>query len=207
MKVVFIVLAVLLVAAVLFFIFFPRIKRNVILKNYKKYFGKKIYNIALNEDYYLINGLKLKTRLSHYVTADHVLFGNKYIYVIQDFTFVGEIKAKEVDNTWIAYPSKKGGQPYYIKNHLLIGKNNVERIAEETGLDKNFFISILLVNNDIDFLDLKVKSDTSILTKIKDLKKTIMSYEYRDIASINDEQLKYAVKDIAAMNVRDENNG
>ncbi len=203
----FIALAVLLLLAVLFFIFFPKAYRKYASTNYKKIYGKKIYRFAINEDFYLINNLKLKTRLGHFIKADHVVFGNKFIYVISDYNFRGEIEAKEIDNLWVLKPYKNEGKTCDIKNPLIEGKKTIERVAESTGLDLAFFISISVLNNDVIINDFEVKSDTSKYCKIKDLKKTIMSYEKREIGVLDDNLLKYAVKDIAALNVKDENNG
>ena len=108
MKYVFIALAVVLVLLIIFFVIYPFIRRAYIKKHFIEVFGKKIYKIALHDDFYLINRLLLKTMDGTSIDIDHLLCGNKYIYVIHDEYFKGELYARIQDRTWIkSYKVKK----------------------------------------------------------------------------------------------------
>ena len=117
----FISLAVLLVLVVLFLIFYPKLYRAKLKKDFVPIYGKKIYRYALHNDLYLINQLELKANDDQIIKVDHLLFANKYIYVISDYYLPGSIEAKENDSSFIYKSSEKGSENVYIDNLLIKG--------------------------------------------------------------------------------------
>ena len=103
----FIVLAILIALSILFIIFFPKLYKKHLRKNFVSVYGKQVYKLALHEDYYLINRLLLKTMDGTTIDIDHFLCGNKYIYVIKDYYFEGALSAKEYDHMWWYYKKDK----------------------------------------------------------------------------------------------------
>lgn len=198
----FIALAVLLVLVVLFLIFFPKILKARFKKGVVPIYGKKIYRYALHNDLYLINQLELKGNDDQLIKIDHLLFGNKYIYIISDFYLPGTIEAKENDQSFIYTTPGKESKKYYIDNLLIKNADLARKVATNLGLNASLFIPIALVNNDSDFGDFKPVTQNNYIAHLKDINKLFDSLESRNVAPLNDEQLKYAVKDVNRLNER-----
>lgn len=198
----FISLAVLLVLVVLFLIFYPKLYRAKLKKDFVPIYGKKIYRYALHNDLYLINQLELKANDDQIIKVDHLLFANKYIYVISDYYLPGSIEAKENDSSFIYKSSEKGSENVYIDNLLIKGRELTNKVAFNLGLKPNLFISISLVDDDADFNNFKSSQSDNFIVHISSLKKLLDSIEARNVAPLNDDQLKYAVKDINRLNER-----
>lgn len=198
----FISLAVLLVLVVLFLIFYPKLYRAKLKKDFVPIYGKKIYRYALHNDLYLINQLELKANDDQIIKVDHLLFANKYIYVISDYYLPGSIEAKENDPSFIYKSSENGSENVYIDNLLIRGRELTNKVAFNLGLKPNLFISISLVDDDADFNGFKSSQSDNFIVHISSLKKLLDSIEARSVAPLNDDQLKYAVKDINRLNER-----
>lgn len=202
MIVLFISLAVLLVLIVAFIIFYPKIKRNKFRKDFVSIYGKKIYRYALHNDLYLLNELALKGNDDQTLNIDHLLFGTKYIYVISDYYLPGTIEAKENDRSFVYKPHQKNSKPTYINNLLIKGATLTKKVALNLGLNPSLFIPIALVDNEADFLGFKPKAENNFIIHYANLHKLLNALEARNIAPLNDDQLKYAVKDVNRLNER-----
>ena len=79
---IFICALIFILLLLLFLIIFLFAKRHYNFKNFQKIYYKEIRKIAEINDYYLINNLVIKNNNQLICRIDHVLFGDKYIYVI-----------------------------------------------------------------------------------------------------------------------------
>lgn len=198
----FVALAILTFLSIIFFIVFPFAKKSFLKKNYVRSYGKEVYKIANFYDLYLINRLILKSNDDSRIHIDHLLFGNKFIFVIKDYYFDGQLKGKEVDQSWVYYFGKeKDPKKEYVKNPLLENKARVNKLSILTGLNESFLISVILVNDSCDLSLTLNESDNQFVVKKSELKKLVEKVEARNVAPLNDEQLSYAAKDIAALNI------
>ena len=202
----FISLAILLVLVILSIIFLPSFLRKYYRKNYVEIYGKKIYRYALHNDLYLINVLELKGNDDQLIKIDHLLFGNKYIYIIKDFYMPGNIEAKENDPSFIYTTLGKNPKKYYIDNFLFKNDELAKKVSSNLGLSRSLFIPISIVDNDADFGDFHPEIKDNYLIHISNFNKLIDSLESRKVAPLNDEQLKYAVKDVNRLNERRKTN-
>lgn len=198
----FISLAVLLVLVVLFIIFYPKFYKAKLKKDFVSIYGKKVYRYALHNDLYLINQLELKGNDDQIIKVDHLLFANKYIYVISDYYLPGSIEAKENDQSFIYKSYEKDSEKIYIDNLLIKGRELTNKVAFNLGLKENLFISIALVDDNADFNGFKSSSTDNYIVHLSSLTKLLDSIESRNVAPLNDDQLKYAVKDINRLNER-----
>ena len=80
--------------AIIFLVIYPIVRRNDYRENFLKKYGKKIYDIANKNDYYLINELSLKLNDDSLVNIDHLLLANKYLFLISDYYFEGTVENK-----------------------------------------------------------------------------------------------------------------
>ncbi len=204
--VIFGILCLAFLALFLFTILYYPIKNHNLLKNYMEIYGKNVYSIAQDYDYYLINKLSITLTDLSLVEVDHILFGEKYIYLIKDRYYRGGLIAKERDQSWLYY-QKKNGRYYkeYIDNPLRMNDIRRSKVAKATGIDKSLFISIVLINNDCYLSSFDGKSKDNFLCPLMKLRKLIKSIEKRDVSPMNDEQLKDAVQDIARLNNTEKN--
>ena len=192
------------VIALLFFGLFPLFQRLYVKKNFIEAYGKTIYNIALKEDYYLINTLLLERADGTRISIDHFLAGNKYLYIIKDKFFDGAITGEFIDPTWLLYQKKgKAIKKRKFDNPLLMNKARIEKMLQITNLDPSLIISIVLINDDAIIDKPLIHKDydgVSFLVKRRDLKKVIRKIENRDISALNEKELKHIVHDIAKLN-------
>ena len=198
----FVSLAVLLVLVVLFIIFYPKFYKAKLKKDFVSIYGKKVYRYALHNDLYLINQLELKGNDDQIIKVDHLLFANKYIYVISDYYLPGSIEAKENDQSFIYKSYEKDSEKVYIDNLLIKGRELTNKVAFNLGLKENLFISIALVDDNADFNGFKSSLTDNYIVHLSSLTKLLDSIESRNVAPLNDDQLKYAVKDINRLNER-----
>lgn len=198
----FISLAVLLVLVILTIILLPRIMRKRYTAHYVEIYGKKIYRYALHNDLYLINVLELKGNDDQLIKIDHLLFGSKYIYIIKDYFLPGTIEAKEKDQSFIYTTLGKNPKKYYIDNLLIKNSELAKKVSANLGLGRSLFIPISIIDNDADFGDFHPTIKDNFIVHISNFNKLIDSLESRNVAPLNDEQLKYAVKDVNRLNER-----
>ena len=201
----FITLAVLLVLVILFLIFFPIINRKITAKRFVNVYGRKIYRVALDNDFYLINQVKLASHDNKTANVNHLLFGNKFIYLITDYYFYGEVSAKESDNSWIYRPFNKKERARYVDNPLLISDDLITEVSRITGIDEDLFIGIVVVNSECDIKGFDGKSKINFLVHINKLPRLIETIEKRDVSPLKEKQLYYAVQDIARLNLNKNN--
>ena len=105
-----IIVPVIIIVAVILLIYFIN-RRKQMKKNFKLFYYKKIYKIAMDKDYYLINDFLFKIDDSHVGRIDHILFADKYIFVMNDFFYDGNIIGKETDKSIIVVD--KNGKKWY----------------------------------------------------------------------------------------------
>jgi len=197
MSFLFVLLIILLGIAIVMTIAFPYLYRVIYRKFFHRIYGQKIYHIAMRDDYYFISKLVLENHHNSRLTVDQLLFGNKYIYVFYDFYCDDDLYGKSTDNS-LLIKSKKGHS--YIDNPLNIAQRNLKDLASIINIDESLFIPIALVN---DSCTLMSGEENTSIVHLRKLKKVIKEYESRDVAPLNQEQMVFAVKDIATLNLRD----
>lgn len=196
----FIVLSIVLLVVIFYIIFHKRIFNSYILNNYVKYYGRKTYKIARDFDYYLINQISLENHDNTTVDIDHLLFGNKFLYVISDYYFRGCLKAKEIDNSWIFKPNNKDEKAHYVDNLIIKSKALTRDLANVTSLDEKLFIPIVVVNQDCLIEEYEHIEGNPFLVRINQLRKLVETIEKRNVAPLEERQVYFAVRDIARLN-------
>ena len=168
-------------------------------KDFKMHYYKRIYKIAMDKDYYLINNFLFKIDDSHVGRIDHILFADKYIYIINDFFYDGNIVGKENDSDIICI--NKYGQKSYQENPLGTNKKLLTRLSLVTGIDKTLLIGVSLINDNCE-CGVTSSSKSFYIIQSKHINKLIKAIESRQIGNINKEQLASAVKAIDKLNRR-----
>ncbi|MCQ3035552.1 MAG: NERD domain-containing protein [Bacilli bacterium] len=196
--VLFIVLLVLLVLVVLFAVLYKPVKHKMLRDKTMEVYGKRVYAIARDNDYLLINNFDYRFADGTKFHIDHILFAEKYIYVIEDVYVDGAVSAIESDNDWIKYSKvdKKDTQ-VFINNPLKQTKRLAKLFGQATMFDSSFIMSITLLNDDCVVRNFVQTSKDNFLSTPKTLVKLVKEIESSDIRPINQKKLVAAVHDIA----------
>jgi len=202
LKILFIVLvSVVFVAGVIILILLILKKRQKSDK-YKMVYYKKIYHIAIEQDYYLINDFLFKIDESQVARIDHILFGEKFIYLINDYSYPGDITGKEDDKSLILQDLK--GKKFYTDNPFISMKKILRCLSSITGIDPSMFIGVNLVNNDCHTY-IQSTSKQFYIVKIGKLTQLVKNIESTPIGKIKEEELEATVKAIDKLNRRNKN--
>ena len=151
----------------------------------------------MDKDYYLINDFLFRIDDSHVARIDHILFADKYIYIISDSYFDGDICGKENDNSIIFI--NKMGQKNYEDNPLLNNKKILQKLCLITGISPSLMIGVCLINDNCR-CGVSTTSKSFYLVQSAKFKSLVRAIESRDIGNINKEQLASAVKAIDKLN-------
>ena len=195
----FIVTVVVVVALLLVGLLYLFYHRMTIKKKFREYDYKKVMSIAESKDYFLINNFLFRVGDNDVANVDHILFADKYIYIINDFYYEGDLGGKENDKSLILY--KPNGQKFYTDNPLIFSNKIVTRLSLITGVDKSLMIGIILINDNCQ-VALENHSKQFYIIQRKRLKALIRAIESRDVGNINATQLEDCVHAISKMNRR-----
>lgn len=190
----------LIVAVALLIIVWKLISRYQLKHNLPNAYFRTINKVALYKDFYLINLLKLKIDSNQYISYDHVLFGNKYIYVIGDSYFEGTLKGELLDAKLI-FNERKNRRGKEIDNPLYTNKYRMEKLALATGIEKDMLINIVIVNDECDITLLKNTENTFIINRC-DFYRLVDAIESREVRILNPGELQGIVQDIDRLNQR-----
>lgn len=187
------IVVVLFTALILFVLISGAYRR----KYFQIHFYKQVYRVALEHDYYLINQFVFKLDSSKLAMVDHILFGNKYIYVIISKYYQGDLVGKYADQS-LVFISHKGKKSYtdnpYNEIKFLAGK-----LSSSTTVDPSLLIGIVLINDDCK-VEVESNSKQLYIIQRKRLPSLIKAIESRPIETINESQLAKAVQQIAKLN-------
>ena len=174
-------------------------RRHMMKKNFKYFYYKRLYKIAMDRDYYLINDFLFKIDDSHVGRIDHILFADKYIYIMTDSYFNGDIIGKEDDKSVIVLG--RDGKKYYDDNPLITNKKLINKLSLITGINPALLIGICIINDNCRY-GIQTSSKSFYYIQSNKLKALIKAIESRQVGAINKEQLASAVKSIDKLNRR-----
>lgn len=189
----------LMVVFSIVFLFWDKFKLIKEKRCFNKSVGKKMYQLALDNDYYLINqvALSIDGKVIHF---DHILFTNKFIYCIGEKYFSGPISGRFDDSQWFKYNKKN--QVEHIKNPMVLPKVRVEYLRSSLRANDDLFVSVVLVNDSclIDKIDGCPKNN--YIMNISEFKNFIKQREKTNIPSLDPLQLETLVQNIYKISVR-----
>ncbi len=195
----FVVVAAFVVAVSIFCaIFFP-LRHLFIKRKFRKYYYKKIYQIAFNQDYYLINDFLFRIDDSTVMGIDHILFADRYVFIINDYYYEGDLLGNADDKSLIFVDKK--GKKQYTDNPFITSEKIISRLSMITGIDSSLMIGVILVNNSCKCF-VKSESKQFYIVQRKFFKMLVKNVESRTVGRINPVQLDSAVKAIYRLNRR-----
>ena len=193
----FIVLATATGLGFCFWFLYGPIKRFLYRHHTVRMYYRRVYRVALDNDFYLINNFSNRTAELEEFHIDHILIGNKYFYCIRDRYYDGALAAKEDNPSWIFFRKSRG---CYITNPLTMNKLRVQRLSLMSGIDERMFISIVLINDDCYLTPFQSESSDNYLSSLKDFPKLIEQLESRDVDPLDERAVAVAARDFAELN-------
>ena len=166
-------------------------------KNFQIHFYKKVYRVALDNDFYLINQFFFKVDTNRFAKVDHILFGEKFIYVIVSKYYEGDLVGKYSDTSLIFIAHK--GKKCYTDNPIVGVKNLASKLSAATGVDASLMIGIVLINDDCQ-VAVQSESKQFYIIQRKRFAQLVKAIESRPVAPINEKELERAVQSIARLN-------
>ena len=168
------------------------------LSTFKSLVSKKVKSLSKNK-YYSIPNLDILNNSRERLEVDHVIFGEKYIYLISDFMLKGLISGEANDNSWIYFDSIKRTNNY-LSNLTVISDRNRQEFADILGISPDPIISICLVPNECDFKINGLDESKNPIIHYTSLSRSIRALEEADIGSLNKEQIYEQFKTIERRN-------
>ena len=197
LQIIFIIIASVVVAIALFLVIFIPVTHFYHKHWFNNYCYKLVYKVALYRDFYLVNNFVIRIDQTKTITVDHVLFGDKFIYVIMDQYYDGDLQGNGSDQDLILY-SHKGGKSY-VENPYYSGSKLLSRFSTATGISTDLMIGVHIVNNSCR-MSINTKSKQFYMVKRKHFKKLVKMVESRDVGNMNAAALQDAVKIVNEMN-------
>lgn len=167
----------------------------------KKHFAysyyKKIYKMAVLDDYYLINHFTNTIDDATKIKIDHILFGDKFIYLIICRYFEGDISGKYNDKSLIF--QHKMGKSLYTPNPINEIKDITTKLSEVSGIDPDYMIGLVVVNDNCR-VGIETESKQFYVIQRKRLEALVHTIEARPLGKMNDKGLYDAVHSIDKLN-------
>lgn len=190
-----IALIVLLILAVVFFITYPIVRGKIIAKKYSSFCAKKIKTISNKNNFKFLSNLKLSFFNNEELGINHIIFGKKYIYILTEYLFDGDIKGLSDNNSWI-YEKRHNKGCEYIDNisNQLSEKRGV--FSAKITANPELIIPIAIINNDCEIKLSGVNDNSTFMVHYSALKKLIKKLESRNIANLDEEQVENKYQNI-----------
>ena len=194
--IIFVVAIVILIVMIIIALLFERIQIH--LEKYHTH--NKVYKVlksfADENDHYLLNDVELymDSRNAEPTVFDHILFADKYIYVISDLTAFGGIYGNAKDATLFLKNEK--GEIKNINNPLLTCERKVRLLEAAIGANssKHLIIGVTVYNNSLIVpKNIKVKNQDNCFLPVKELYETLEEAEKDDVTSFEDRKTKELV--------------
>lgn len=194
-----IIVIILMVIGSLVFIFWNKIKELKEKKFFSKEISSKVYQIAVDNDFYLINqvALAIDTKVIHF---DHLLFTNKYIYCIGRKYFSGPVSGRFDDSQWFQYDKKN--RINHIKNPMILPKVRLEYLRSALRANEDLFISVVLVNDSCVIDNIVSCPKNNHIMNIGDFSGFVKKNEKASIPAIDALQLETLVQNIYKRSIR-----
>lgn len=191
---IFILLAIFVFGGILFWFLSPLIRRKLFSSRYKRFYYDYVNHVVKYNDFYLINNLAFDVGDAQTLSIDHLIGGNKYIYVIIDYYVDGGIKIDPLQP--ISYVYKKDDKKFEIANPLQVVAHSMTKLSSLSGISSEFLVGIVLINDDCNVVSIENGSSPVNIVRLRELSKFIGEYEKRSVKPFVSRQLWQAIQDL-----------
>ena len=150
-------------------------KKRYYNKNQKnKYLDRKIRKYSRDRDFLFLNDVFLPVENNQAILIDNIILGNKYIYIISQKHWEGELKGFEYDTKWMLINKNV---TKYVDNPLFSNRFKIKMLInflEEKNEDD--VVNIIALNNKVKFKEFQTQPLENVVN-ISNLFKLIDEYE------------------------------
>lgn len=190
-----IVLIILLILAVIFFITYPILRGKIIAKKYDAFCAKKIKTISSKNNYKFLTDLSLSSFNNLELGIDHIIFGKKYIYILTNYFFNGDIKGTSDNNSWILTKRHNEGTEY-IDNISMQLSEKRGVFSSKIAANPELIIPVAIINNECEIKVNGINNNSTFVVHYSSLKKLIKKLEARDVANLDEDQVENQYQNI-----------
>jgi len=128
------------------YIFLDDLKNLFVGLTKKRRINAKLKKFAIDHDFPLLSDVVIQVREDKYVKIDHIMIGNKYIYVIACRCYYGYLNAKGIDEKWVLY---KRDKLVHIDNPLKVNRQRMKRLSELLENSIEDFVNIVYLSRPV----------------------------------------------------------
>lgn len=137
-------------------------------------FSRQIHQYARKNDYLLINNVLLPLGKGKYFRIDHLLFGDRYIYVIASKLYRGQLTGTYEDSQWLL---KDEHQMKTMDNPLKMNHQRAGWLSQMLSLPEDRFINLVVIAKTAVFDKIPSDSTRDVAFAEKDLARIINLFE------------------------------
>ena len=176
---VFLIVMTIILVILLLLLLIP-LTYKLLLRKYFKYFvNRKLYALSKEEDYLLVNELILDLSDDVCLHIDHILCGDKFIYIVSDRYLFDAVEGSPEDDTFFLHKGKKRIE---CKNSLKLNRRRAYLLSKYLNWhegDPRIVVPITVTNDKVKIdPNLKSMNGEEYIVHLKDLVKTIKQIEY-----------------------------
>ena len=158
----------------LFFVFFDDIA-NVLSSLFKnKRIASKLKKFAIDHDFPLLSNVVIQVREDKFIKIEHILFGNKYIYVISSKCYYGYLCANAEDGKWLLY---RKDRLIHLDNPLKLNEKRIRILANLLDEKLDNFVNVVFLSRPVVVSKVVVSRPGELILLEKDFAKRIEKYE------------------------------
>lgn len=190
----FVLLAILIVLGFAVWFLYTPVKRMLFRRHKKAFFEHYCMKVAKNGDFYCLNGLTLVEEGGSKIKIDHIIGGDKFVYIISDSYYEGVIRGRSRDPNW-DYLGKDGSKQAILNPIIEMG-NLMERLSVFANLPLSYMKGIILTNDECFISEYVPGEDDAKVVNIKRFEKEVFKYEKSDINPLKGKELEQRIKDL-----------
>ncbi len=140
---IFIIILVIVLIASILFVFKNRVYTLYIGLTKNLHIRNLLSKYVNKNDYLYLRNLCLRIAPGHYINVDHIIIGDRFIYVIAAKFYLGFLSGKDTDEKWVLSDGKNTD---LIENPLLVNEIKINYIAQILRVNPNVLVNIVLLS-------------------------------------------------------------
>jgi hypothetical protein len=173
-NIIFYTLMVLGLIASILFIFKDSVEEIYVglAKNYRiKLQLKKFVEI---NDYLYLSKVVLRVAEREYVNIDHIIIGDRFIYVIATKFYYGYVNGKDIDAKWVV---SDGATTQIVNNPFYANEVKIDYLSRIMKISRDKFVNIVMLAKTAVVDNIELNADYYRLTNEKNIYSEIKKYE------------------------------
>lgn len=171
---IFVLILIIVALASVAFIFKDRLNAVFIGLTKNARIKKILRRYVDNNDLLYLNNLCLRVAPQTYINIDHVIIGDRFIYVIASKFYYGYIQGKDSDFKWILCDGKDTD---VIDNPLLENETKVKYLSKILNADSSIFVNIVLLSKTAHIDNVDIETGAFHLCEENQITRLIDSFE------------------------------